>query len=161
IIDLRISGNSLRSKCKQKALRYYTKSTCGQPAEKALVPCITKDAKGRVKVAIRTENRCSAISLSSGCRGFSTFIATADTTNDGISDGIYSGPCSGQPTEAKDIFSTMSHVSGDISELVSTYGVDEARTILIDELRQETSVADAGVSEDSNTIWIRFSNGLS
>lgn len=40
------------------------------------------------------------------------------------------------------------------------YGTDSARTMLVDYLRGQPDVQDAGISEDGQTIWVIYENGL-
>jgi len=58
VIKEQVSAGTLRTQCKATVKKYYSASTCGQPASKGMVPCIKKTAAGKVTCAIKPSARC-------------------------------------------------------------------------------------------------------
>jgi hypothetical protein len=73
----------LRTQCKATVKKYYSASTCGVPASKGVVPCISKGATGKVSCRIRSTARCGSPGRVA-CPSFTTCIDAADTNHDGL-----------------------------------------------------------------------------
>jgi hypothetical protein len=78
----------LRKQCKGTMNKYYSKSTCGVVASKAVLPCVKKNAAGKVSCAIKPSTKC----VTTTC-DFRSCIDAADTNHDGIIDASDSGEC--------------------------------------------------------------------
>lgn len=64
------------------------------------------------------------------------------------------------PAAVASIAATIHSASDMIPSLVAKYGTDTARAMIVKMLQGKPNVAAAGISQDGETIWIRFTNGL-
>lgn len=92
VIRSEVSTGQLRTPCKRTVKKYYSTSTCGVPASKDVVPCITTTAAGRVSCSIKPMALCVG-PRKVACPGFTTCIDAADTDGDGSVGADDSGTC--------------------------------------------------------------------
>jgi hypothetical protein len=62
--------------------------------------------------------------------------------------------------EVNEILSTSQQASDNLELWSQQYGIDQAREMIANYLSTQPNVQDAGISEDGQTIWIVYDNGL-
>jgi hypothetical protein len=90
-----VTASNLRKQCKGTVTTYYSLSTCGTVTTPPVAPCITTNAKGIAKCAIKPTTKCKG----TACPDFTTCIDAADTNGDGLIGAGDSGACATSPTQ--------------------------------------------------------------
>ena len=96
-INDQVFAGHLRPQCRAAVKKYYTNSTCGQPAGKGMVPCVKQGAFNKVTCKIKPRGLClnsPGRFTQAACTGFSFCIEAADTNGDGIIGSQDTGACS-------------------------------------------------------------------
>jgi len=97
VVKAAVTASQLREQCETYLNKSYGASTCGQPASKAVVPCIKKmTASGKITWAIAPAAKCVGTPGKfdqTPCAQATTCLDAADTNRDGLINAQDSGAC--------------------------------------------------------------------